>query len=180
MRSSRVYLGLDISTTTGAAIWSQGSDAPRLMSFRLPGDVECVDRPMEALRQRLADLHGIEPITHLFFEATILPGRTTPQTVYKLCALAGMAEWFAYRIKAQCRAVQPQNWRKHFIGRGTGKSAELKAAAIEAAKTRGWNPMDDHQADAAGVLDFGLSCFRIPVPWRDAHMFGGALQTEAA
>lgn len=48
-----------------------------------------------------------------------------------------------------------------------------KAATIEAAKALGWNPEDDNQADAAGVLDFGLACFNVPVPWRDAALFGG-------
>lgn len=125
---------------------------------------------MEKLRQALADLHGIEPITHLFFEATILPGKTTPQTVFKLCALAGMAEWFAHRIGAVCRQVDQQSWRKHFIGRGTGKSDELKRLAKEAALLRGWTPANDHEADAAGVLDYGLACFNISPPWRDAHL----------
>lgn len=168
-----MFVALDIATRTGVAIWSEGQTAPRLATVRLPGDVECVDRPMEALRSHLADLHRLEPITHLFFEAAILPGRTTPATVYKLCALAGMAEWFAHRIGAQCRRVEMQSWRRHFIGRGTGRRDELKAAAIEAARARGWNPEDDNQADAAGVLDFGLACFRVEVPWRDAHLFGG-------
>jgi hypothetical protein len=130
---------------------------------------------MERLRRNLADLHAVEPITHLFFEATILPGKTTAQTVYKLCALAGMAEWFAHRIGAACRQVQQQTWRKHFIGRGTGRSEELKRLAMEAARRRGWNPATDHEADAAGVLDYGLACFNIAAPWRDAHLMGGRL-----
>jgi len=175
-----VYVGLDLATRTGAAVWCEGSDAPRLSTVRLPGDPECVDRPMEALRAQLADLHGIEPISHLFFEASILPGKTNIHTVNKLCALAGMAEWFAYRIEAVCRRVEQQSWRKHFLGRGTGKSVELKAMAMDAARARGWNPVDDHQADAAGVLDYGLACFGVAVPWRDAHLFGGAIRAAGA
>lgn len=163
-------VGLDIATETGIALWRDGTDAPTLMTVRLPSDPGCVGRPMEKLRQTLADLHTLEPITHLWFEATILPGKTTPQTVFKLCALAGMAEWFAHRIGAACRQVEQQRWRKHFIGRGTGKSEELKRLAMEAARLRGWDPANDHEADAAGVLDFGLACFNIATPWRDAHL----------
>jgi len=175
-----MYVALDLATTSGVALWSPGTEAPRLAAVRLPGEPECVDRPMERLRQHLADLHGLEPITHLFFEATILPGKTTPATVYKLCSLAGMAEWFAYRINAECRRVEQQSWRKHFMGRGTGRSEELKRLAMDACRTRGWNPQNDHEADAAGVLDFGLHCFGVRPPWRDAHMFGGQMGRAAA
>lgn len=170
-----MIIGLDIATETGLAIWREGYAAPALMTVRLPSDPGEVGRPMERLRSTLADLHAIEPIKHLFFEATILPGKTTPQTVYKLCALAGMAEWFAHRVGAICRQVDQQSWRKHFIGRGTGRSDELKRLAKEAALLRGWNPANDHEADAAGVLDYGLACFNINPPWRDAHLLGGRL-----
>lgn len=163
-------VGLDIATETGIAIWRDGTAAPLLMTLRLPSDPGCVGAPMEKLRSWLSDLHTLEPITHLWFEATILPGKTNVQTVYKLCSLAGMAEWFAHRIGAQCRQVEQQRWRKHFIGRGTGPGTELKKMAVEAAKLRGWNPSNDHEADAAGVLDYGLACFDISPPWRDAHL----------
>jgi hypothetical protein len=168
-----MYVGLDLATTTGTALWVPGTPAPRLLTIRLPGEAECVDRPMEALRAHLADLHAIEPITHLFFEASILPGKTNIHTVNKLCALAGMAEWFALRIGAQCRRVEQQSWRRHFMSKGTGKSEELKRMAIEAASVRGWNPVNDHEADASGVLEYGLACFNIERPWRDAHILSG-------
>lgn len=167
-------MGLDIATRTGAALWIPGTAAPRLLSIKLGGEPECVDRPMEALREALAALHGLDPITHLFFEATILPGKTTPATVYKLCALAAMAEWFAYRVKAQCRRVEQQSWRKRFIGRGTGKGPDLKRMAVETARRLGWQPQDDHQAEAAGVLDYGLACFGVAVPWADEALFARA------
>lgn len=177
-------VGLDLATYTGLALWVPGTDAPRLLSLRLPGDPEDLGRPLEKLRSTLADIHAVDPITHLFYEAAILPRaevggdgrahmRTNLATVLKLCALAGMAEWFALRIGAHCRQVEQSKWRKHFFGKGTGRSKELKAAAMDAARLRGWMPLNDHEADAAGVLDYGLHCFGIVTPWRDAHLFGG-------
>lgn len=170
-------VALDLATVTGVAHWSTGRDRPAFSTLRLPGDPAEVARPMEVLRAHMADLHALEPITHLFFEAPII-GAVNMATVYKLCALAGMAEWFAKRVDAQCRQVAQASWRKHFIGRGTGKSRELKAAAIAAARLRGWNVSTDHEADALGVLDYGLACFSVRTPWRDAHLF--AARREAA
>lgn len=177
-------VGLDIATDTGIARWHPGEQRPTFWTVRLPADPGEVARPMEKLRQNLADIHAIDPITHLFFEVAILPApgvgetgrafqRTTAATVYKLCALAGMAEWFASRVGAQCRSVEQQSWRKHFIGKGTGRSGELKEMAKRSARLRGWMVANDHEADALGVLDYGLHCFGIKTPWRDAHLFGG-------
>lgn len=168
-----MIVGLDIASKTGIALWPKGAPAPLLSTVKLPGRPDDLALPMEALRSTLAAIHVREPITHLFFELPILPRVTQMATVYKLCALAGMAEWYGESIGAVVRAVQQQRWRKHFCGRGTGKSAELKAMAIKAAQMRGWAPADDHQADASGVLEYGLACLNIDRPWRDAHLLGG-------
>lgn len=177
-------VGLDLATEAGVALWVPGTDKPRLSTIRLPSDDDDVARAMEKLRSHLADIHTLDAITHLFFEVPILPRakvdsfgkarmQTSPQTVYKLCAIAAMAEWFAKRTGATCRQVEQQSWRKHFFGKGTGKTAELKKMAMEAARARGWSVANDHEADAAGVLDYGCACFGIETPWRDFHMFGG-------
>lgn len=168
------YLALDLATQTGVASWSPGNATPSFWTIRLPGEAGELGSPLERLRRNLADIHALDPITHLFYEAAILPGKTNIQTVLKLCAIAGMAEWFAYRIDAVCRQVDQQSWRKHFLGVGNGKGPVLKSMAIKAAKMRGWNVQNDHEADAAGVLDYGLHCMGVSPPWRDAHLFAVA------
>lgn len=183
-------VSLDLATETGVGLYLPKAEAPRLWTIKLrsdnfvSGDNSDIGRAMECLRSCLADIHQTDPITHLFFEAAILPRakvdqfgkarmQTNPMTVYKLCACAGMAEWFAKRVGAVCRQVEQQRWRKHFCGRGTGKTAELKRLAMESARLRGWTVENDHEADAAGILDYALHCFNIDHPWRDKHLFGG-------
>ncbi len=167
-------VALDIATDTGVACWMAGTATPIFSTLRLPSDPYEVGRPMAKLRQQLDDLHAMDAITHLFFEASILPGATNINTVRKLCALAGLAELFAHDHKIKCREVEQQRWRKHFIGKGNGPSKELKRLAVEACHLRGWRVRTDHEADALGVLDYGLACFKISPPWRDAHLMGGA------
>jgi hypothetical protein len=168
-------VGLDIATDTGVATWFSGGHAPVLQTLRLGGEPGVVGPAMERLRQFLAAAHEADVLTHIFIEKTILPRMTTQATVFKLNAYAGMAEWFGYRIGAVVRSVDQQDWRKHFFLEKAGKgSAAKKEAALRAARMRGWSPANDHEADAAGVLDYGLACFGIKPPWRDAHLMGGA------
>ena len=167
------YLSLDIATQTGWALLGESAHKPVWGTWKLGGEVDEVGRPMEKLRENISDLHRLEPITHLFFEAPILAQLTNIQTVYKLIALAAITEWWSYKTGAVCRQVLQQSWRKHYVGRGTGPSKELKRAAIDACSRRGWTVATDHEADALGVMDYGLHCMGLPVPWRDAHLMGG-------
>jgi len=179
-------IGLDIASKTGLARWRVGDPAPVLSTIVLGGSAGDLARPMENLRLHLAQIHTEDPITDLFFEMPILPratiderGRarmmTSAQAVLKLSALVGMAEWFACRVKANPYSVDQQTWRKHFIGKGTGRSADLKSMAIEACRVLGWPTRNDNEADAAGVLDYGINWLGIHAPWRDTHLFGGAI-----
>lgn len=180
-------IGLDIATQTGLAVWWDSLDDIELHTVPLPGDPHEVGPAMEKLRVTLATLHAAEPITHLFKESTIVPharlnkatGRvsmsTNQATVFKLNALSGMAEWFGHMAGAIVRDVDQQDWRKHFLLEKAPKGTkELKEAALRAARMRGWHPTSDHEAEAAGVLDYGCACFGIKTPWRDRHLLGGA------
>lgn len=164
-------VGLDLSTNCGIAFWPTGHSRPVFSTLRLSGDVEDMGWKCEKLRLNLADIHKNEAITHLFFEAPILPGATQFKTVYTLCGLAVFVEWFGNRIGAKVRQVHQQAYRKHFIGRGTGPSAELKQLAVETCQKMGWMVATDHEAEAIGVLDYGAMCFSIDLPWRDQHLF---------
>lgn len=170
------FVALDIATATGVARWKPGLSRPLLATIHLSGESREVGRPMEKLRQYLADLHAVEPITHLLFEAAIAPrnGRTTIDTIRKLMSLCAMAEWFGHRIEAETRQVEQGDWRKHFLGRGTGKSEELKQLSKQTARAYGWNIANDHEADASGILDYGLACFKVDRPWRDAKLMQAA------
>ena len=180
-------VGLDIATESGCAALYEGGAAPELSTIHCGGIAGEVGPAMERLRVALLAIHQREPITHIFKEQTILPharrnqrtGKmafgTNQATVYKLNALAGMAEWFGLKVGAVVRDVAHEDWRRHFIGKiGGMKSLELKQAAIRMARMHGWTPANFDEADAAGVLDYGMACFRIRPPWRDLPLMGGA------
>jgi hypothetical protein len=129
----------------------------------------------EALRKHLSALHALSPITAVWYEAPIMTKVDRLRTLQLLLGLANMTEWWCYKLGIPCRQAEMRDWRKHFLGRSTGGREELKKAAIEACHARGWAVDGDDQADAVGVLDYGLACVGAEVPWRDVHLFGGAI-----
>ncbi len=170
------YLGLDLATKTGWATWSQGEARPHTGTLRLPRwDPDELAPDFERLRKHLSELHAVSPIEAVWYEAPIMTRVDRLRTLQFLLGLANMTEWWCFKLKIPCRQAEMRDWRKHFFGKCTGGRDELKRAAVEACRLREWPVDGDDQADAAGVLDYGLACLGIEVPWRDSHMFGGSL-----
>lgn len=119
--------------------------------------------------------HAVSPIIAVWYEAPIMRGVDKLRTLQLLLGLANMTEWWCYKVGVPCRQAEMRDWRKHFLGTSTGGRDALKKAARDACALRGWPVDNDDEADAAGVLDYGLACFGIEVPWRDKHLFGGAI-----
>jgi len=180
-------LGLDLATTTGYAWHRNPMPRPFLDAFRLPGDPGEVGKPAYALENWLWDLYdatkGDGPITHIFFEAQHISGNINIDTVYRLICLGGVVEKFAFQIHAHVYKVEISKWRKHFIGRGSGfkktpdkkkylPGEDPKDLALQRCADYGWHTDKPDAAEAAGILDFGLSALGEyhPRPWRDAAM----------
>lgn len=163
------YLGLDLSTRTGWAMWWKGQVQPYSGTLKLSRlDPHSVAPDLEKLRAHLSELHKIEAIELVFYEAPILMRVDNIEKLRLLLGLANMVEWWAYKLGITCRQAPMQAWRKHFLGFSTGGREALKQAAVQACQDRGWAPKDDNAAEALGVLDYGLACWKIDVPWRDA------------
>lgn len=169
------FVFLDIATNCGFAQWEEGWAKPIYGSWRLPGEAGEVGRACVALHRNLSDLHDMAPIDRLYFEGGLpsngLAGKTNATTLYKLAALAGHAESFAYAINARCRNVPQASWRRHFIGKGSGfKTKDFKALAIQRCHEYGWAPQCDNAGDALGGLDYSIHLSEIVPPWRDANV----------
>jgi hypothetical protein len=181
-----MYLALDLATEAGWAAWDAAWPAPAFGTLLLRSGAEELGFPMEKLRRFLNFMHAKTSLRGLFVEAPINPrpkmkdGRmmlqTSMQTIKKLNAYAAMAEWWAYKLELPYRLVEQQDWRKHFLGKGSGRGIDWKQLSKDRCKELGWSTKNDNEADAAGQLDYGLACFGVHVPWRDALMFGGALK----
>jgi len=130
------------------------------------------------------------PITHWFFEQQHIAKKINIDTVYRLITLGGTVEKVAYQkfvdrrlnwqTKPLCFSVPISTWRKHFIGRGGGfkrgedkkylPGEDPKLIAVEKCESFGWHTAIPDEAEACGILDYGLSCIGDdvhPRPWRD-------------
>lgn len=86
--------------------------------------------------------------------------QTHQDTARKLMCLAGHTEFVCRRAAIECREANNATVRKHFAGKGRAPRAELKRLTIEACRRRGWEPENDDEADALGLLDYAVACWR--------------------
>ena len=169
-------LALDLATTTGWALYSEGMQRPFFGALRLPPSPQEVGLPMEKLRQFLADQHRMHNLTDIVFEAQHVSARMSMDTVYKLIALGGMVEWFAHRIGVTPYKVMISEWRRHFLGRGANFGKDNpKELAIQQCATFGWFTNVADAAEACGILDYHMANMeqagaKISRPWRDATL----------
>lgn len=187
-------LALDIATTTGWAWHRPGMPRPFFGAIPLPSTVNEVGEPIAALLLWLRTLYiGLKsdgtPITHFFYEMPFLdPRKINSRTSKRLMGLAGAVEMFAFQVGATgCYEIELSEWRKHFLGRGTGfkktpdkkkylPGHDPKELAIRQCASFGWHTDVHDAAEACGVLDYALTM--IPGyerPWRDNALMGGML-----
>lgn len=171
-------LALDLATKTGWALLDPRTpDRPFLGTVDCSGPPGEIGRAAEALRVFLADRHAMHGgLVHVVYEAQHIAGRVNANTAERLYGLATMAEWFAFKVNAECYKLHIGTWRKHAFGTGHMKRAEAKDRAMLECRALGFDPMNDNEAEAFFILD----CFiakrnkeggNTPQPWRDNAFF---------
>lgn len=167
-------LALDMSKrSTGYATFEIGSDVAFHGTWELGSEFTPDGGTYCKLHQSMSDLNLLGKIEYVYFEdplaATALHGHTNINSLRVLTGLAAHAESWGEAMG--CRVVQRVNmttWRKSFLGtvkRGT-KRMTLKELSIERCHQLGFNPRNDDEADALGILDYACVALKIMPPWR--------------
>jgi hypothetical protein len=179
-------LALDLATRAGWALHSSGDAAPKFGTLDLRDQPGQVGKAMETLRLAIGAIQReYGPLTMIVFEQQHLAGHGNLNSLKKLICLAGMVEWMAHCLSAECREVNIAQWRQHFLGKpaprvkngrrvSTWDRVTAKAAAIARCTAYGWDVEDsDDAAEALGILDFALALDADHVrPWRDQLLMG--------
>lgn len=149
--------------------WAVGSlDAPPVSGVfpRLQGTDS---QKLGAFYDRLASLHQryrFQILVHEF--APVISGHVTAMSENNRFALKAAVEVAGHILGFETMIVQPSVWRKTFLGLAhkpdyiDGENrAWLKLRAIQECERRGWAVKGDDEAEARGIMDYGL-CMTSP------------------
>jgi len=101
---------------------------------------------LAALADWLADVLTKEEPAILAYESPIRFGGGWEL----MSQFAGVIKLVCWRREILCIGVAPKTIKKHATGSGNASKMEMMAAA----RTRGWAPKNDHEADALFVLSY--------------------------
>lgn len=148
MPDSGTILALDLGGVTGWACGKPGAD-PVSGSHRIPGD-RGDPAYFDHFGGWLADMLTVHAPRLLVYEAPILTGAKTHfQTAFRLIGLAAITQMIAHRREiVRIEAANNATVKKHVLGNGRAEKIEM----IDEMRRRGWEPRDEHAADALGVL----------------------------
>jgi hypothetical protein len=148
-------LALHLAERSG---WALRRDERRVESGHLrltqPNRGEGLARFRDWLQPRLA-----EPLCWgLVFEAPWDGPRCGREQARQLIGLASVAELTAREVGV-ARVVAANNLavRRHFLGRGWGRLAEVRRLTLERCRALGWTPAGDAEAAALALLHWALA-----------------------
>lgn len=160
-------IALDLATATGWSLCGPAvahfADRPWLRRFSddLAWGTLDLDRGMRAAQLRALDdfLEEVLPACDHLIRETIYDSGDRKSAARVLIPMADAADFQAKQHQIESWTVHPAVWRKHFLGRGTGKREDLKQLAMERCRILGWEVTDDNQAEALGLMDYSRACF---------------------
>ena len=139
-------LALDLATRLGWACGSPDGE-PRYGTKVLPSTGEEIGRFADAYDEWLLDMITLESPALVVFEAPFVGGTGNANTARKLMGLCWQTEIACYRRQIRCMEHGNTSVKKMFAGNGRAEKGEM----IAAAERMGWNPKNDHEADALGL-----------------------------
>lgn len=161
----------------GLAWWREGTPDPEWDLVKTKPSRHRAGPAMENLRLKLKELQAEEPITAIFVEEQFGHGKKLNFiTLKKLMHISGFADWFGHQVGAGVHWVEINDWKKHFfLEKRQGDRDHQKMQSVRAAHANGWMVSSDDEADALGILCYGLHCLGVKPPWAERRLFGGRL-----
>lgn len=144
-----MILALDLARNLGWAAGRKAGGPPTSGTFRLAGEVTEPGAGLAAACDAIADLITTHQPRLIVAERAVPPHRQTRADIgYWLIGLVAVAQLVAWKRDVPIRLVSAGTARAQVIGDGRAKKDDVIAWAC----AQGWNPRDDHQADAMVLL----------------------------
>lgn len=141
----RSILALDLGTTTGWSLFHKGQTISGSKNFK-PRSHE--GGGMRYLRFRREFLNTFTSVQEVYFEEVRRHTGTDAAHVYG-GLLATLCAWCEEHT-IPYRGVGVGVIKKHITGKGNASKDQV----IKAIKAKGFNPIDDNEADALALLDY--------------------------
>jgi Holliday junction resolvasome RuvABC endonuclease subunit len=151
-----ILFALDLAERVGFA-YGEPADDPTVKSgvYVLPKTGLDIGQYLVAFDDWFRPMLEFTKADRVIFEATILVPGNSVQTARKLMALAGFTEYACKRAGIRCNDAPIKTVKQYFAGHGNATKAEM----IAAAEGRGFDVVDDNQADALAVWHYSASRF---------------------
>lgn len=187
-------LSLDLSKSSTGWAWWNGSpeSTARFGSWTLGSDYTTNGQTFAKLQSCMVDLFEVMPFEWIFVEPPIVPaqlqGNTTIHTIRLATGLMAHVESFAHAYRPVgvrgILEVNVESWRPDFIGKIENAEAKaearrakkagnarasardtLKALTMARCRQLGFAPRKNDEADAIGILTYGLLAKSVTPPW---------------
>ncbi|BBK37714.1 hypothetical protein STAQ_27920 [Allostella sp. ATCC 35155] len=142
------FLCIDGATRLGWALRRQETVEPRSGVVRIAEIGARLGRFGLKANEWLSDFLAVTPVAKIYYEVPILGGHDNADTALKLYGLACLVETIAEIRGIPVERMNNQTVKRFFAGTGRAKDVDM----IRACHARGWNPSDDNEADALGML----------------------------
>lgn len=182
-------------TGTGWAYWDGQSQAPQFGRWVLGSEYTTNGGVFAKLAGNLAEHHQVMPFEQVFVEPPIVPsqlqGNTTIHVIRLATGLAATVEYFCHQYREHDRyptrlpqEMNVESWRPDFIGKIANAEAKakarrekkagntrasardtLKALTIARCKQLNLHPRSNDEADAIGILTYGILTRGETPPW---------------
>lgn len=140
-------LALDLGTKTGWALLSGSETFSGVWTYK-PGRFEGGGMIWLRFHRFLDELHDNDPIDLIVFEE--VRRHLGVDAAHKYGGFLAHLAAFCDARSIPYQGVPVGTIKKHATGKGNAD----KAAMIDAARARGFNPKDDNEADALALLDY--------------------------
>lgn len=199
------YLALDLSKSSTGWCWWDGKAARPVFGHWVLGSEYTTNGAVFAkLHANMVDHYSIMPFDGVFMEEAINPGQlqgaTTIQTIRLAAGLGAHVESFVHAYPCLwLHEVNVSNWRSDFIGKFENDAAKaaarrarkagntrasardtLKQLTIERCRQLGMAPRKNDEADAIGILTYGLLTRNVTPPWLRDEVLRAPVGSAAA
>lgn len=164
-------LALDISKTgTGWAWWKPGTEKPVVGKWVLGSEYTSDGQTCAKLHQELAAHYLVMPFDRMFSEKPLTETQrdgNSGQHTDILNKLSAHAESFAYSYSIPLQLIAIRSWRSPFIGpqKRETKGPTLKKLTMARCRQLGFQPRDDNEGDALGILTYVIGLVGLTAPW---------------